>query len=942
MREHAVIGLLAVLSATTAVAGNVWQRSGPFSGSVLALAVAPSDIDVIYAATEDDGVYKSGDGGLSWSRAGLQPMAVTEIAISASDPLLVLAYARTITWNDPANGLFRSTDGGANWIRTETGSAETISAVAADPINGQVFYVGQGPDIFRTANGGQSWSLLPALEANAVSAILVDPLSPSRILAAADGAIYVSQNSGQSWTATGIEGTAGEVMVFDTPQSVGQQRRLWFGSQTSGLHWANAELLDQSFPFSFCTANGLDEPTSCVVHGVLALANNPVSNSTFIGTTNGLYVTPGLVDHQDPDSFWPAGQSIAAVAHRGSNGMIAARGSAGLGNDSRASKALAEPAARTIFITDQVGWGSSEPRESGLENAFLAGLAVDPQNPATRYVHGRHGIWKSTNGGMAWTQIVNGLSSHPSPWGSAASRIIDDIGAFAIDPANPSILFAGGDLGAVFRSTDGGTSWSQQGTIAPTSRVTSLAISPESSTTLWAAGPDGGSVWKSIDSGVTWTEVACCGQFRPSFVLVAPDDPALLYASGGSADVFRSSTGGASWSAVSLSDGVEGCSFDPANPRVMYCATTSAIWKSTNGGQSFVQLPHEGLQLQNNGRDTLTGVFVDAHDSSLYAGSNRGLFRSTDGGATWGRVGADTRLALHTPYFETVAGNRRVSVAAWGGGVQFIEPATPAIASISPQSGPSSGGTPVTLHGEHLTGSTVSVGGTAAVVTASSDTSMTFVTPAHDPGSFAVVVANGSVSAAAPSPFNYTFLPPAHVSAVSDGVSVTVTWTAVPDAAGYEVLRRAGGAESLYATVPADTSSMTDPSVAPGNAYVYRIRALHASGATALSERDVAVVVAWSDATLDAGLSRIRAQHVEELRTAVNAIRNIAGQPDVQFTVSPGALIRAAHVQQLRTALNQARTVLGLPGITFNDPALTPGVSVVRAVHVLQLRSAMN
>ena len=87
---------------------NVWINKGPFGGNIIALALAPSNQNIIYAASSNNGgVFKSADGGDNWSVTLLMDKFVNVVAVDFSDPDNV--YAGTI------GGVFKSTDGGDNW-----------------------------------------------------------------------------------------------------------------------------------------------------------------------------------------------------------------------------------------------------------------------------------------------------------------------------------------------------------------------------------------------------------------------------------------------------------------------------------------------------------------------------------------------------------------------------------------------------------------------------------------------------------------------------------------------------------------------------------------------------------------------------------------------------------------------------------------------------------
>ena len=101
----------------------------------------------------------------------------------------------------------------------------------------------------------------------------------------------------------------------------------------------------------------------------------------------------------------------------------------------------------------------------------------------------------------------------------------------------------------------------------------------------------------------------------------------------------------------------------------------------------------------------------------------------------------------------------------------------------------------------------------------------------------------------------------------------------------------------------------------------------------------------FSDEPLSATISAIRAVHITELRTRINAVRAARSLAAYAFQdptlVSGTAVIRAQHIQDLRAALHQAYVAAGVPPPAYTDPSLTTG-TVAKAVHIAELRSAVT
>jgi uncharacterized protein (TIGR03437 family) len=267
-------------------------------------------------------------------------------------------------------------------------------------------------------------------------------------------------------------------------------------------------------------------------------------------------------------------------------------------------------------------------------------LAIDPSNPATLYAaeYGG-GVFKSSNGGASWSASSSGLTNL-------------GVLALVIDPSNPATLYAGTIKGGVFKSSNGGASWSASNTVLPYD-VRALAVDPWNPSTLYAgidAIPNGGGVFKSTDGGASWS-ASSAGLFTVSYcpvfaLAIDPSNPATLYA--GKNDgygVFKSSNGGATWSASnaglpdlsSANSYVLALAIDRSNPATLYAGTAFGfgVFKSSNGGATW-SASNAGL----TATEVLALAIDPANPANLYAGtyvegSSGGVLKSSNGGAGW-------------------------------------------------------------------------------------------------------------------------------------------------------------------------------------------------------------------------------------------------------------------------------------------------------------------
>lgn len=294
--------------------------------------------------------------------------------------------------------------------------------------------------------------------------------------------------------------------------------------------------------------------------------------------------------------------------------------------------------------------------------ASIGAIAVAPSAPNVLYVGTGEadmrsdisqgaGAFKSVDGGKTWTAI--GLEN------------TQQIGKIIVDPRNPDVVLAAAlghpygpnsDRG-VFRSEDGGKTWTKTLYRGPDVGAIDLAFEPGDPdvvyASLWATrrppwsvyppstGPGGG-LWKSTDGGRTWTEITGHGlPGRPGHIgiAVAPSQPQRVYALVDAKDgggLYRSDDAGAHFSKVSGDPRIwergwyfGGIVVEPKDPDTVYVSDV-AVYRSTDGGKTFI--PVKGAP----GGDDYHLLWIDPNAANRrILASDQGTVVSLDGGSTW-------------------------------------------------------------------------------------------------------------------------------------------------------------------------------------------------------------------------------------------------------------------------------------------------------------------
>ncbi|MCO6451181.1 MAG: hypothetical protein J5I90_10390 [Caldilineales bacterium] len=215
-----------------------------------------------------------------------------------------------------------------------------------------------------------------------------------------------------------------------------------------------------------------------------------------------------------------------------------------------------------LHSCDQYDCGAWRTNVSGRTKVIV----FNPSNPNTIYIATAvGGIWKSTDGGASYTPITNDQPSHA-------------FHSFAIDPTNPNILYAGtGELQGYYgvgllKSTNGGQSWTLLGeSLFKGLVISGIAIHPTSPNTIYVATSvqtqqDGPSfprrgVFRSTNGGQNWTELAGCDQcYGISDLIMEDSNPQVIYIGVNGQGILKSTDGGSSWAA--LTNGLPDRGFD--------------------------------------------------------------------------------------------------------------------------------------------------------------------------------------------------------------------------------------------------------------------------------------------------------------------------------------------------------------------------------------------
>jgi len=279
--------------------------------------------------------------------------------------------------------------------------------------------------------------------------------------------------------------------------------------------------------------------------------------------------------------------------------------------------------------------------------------------------------------GIAWRQV--------GPYRGGRAGTITGV------PGQDQLYYMGTAGGGVWRTQDGGTTWScisdgyfggSIGAVAVAESDPNVLYVGEGEQTVRGNVSSGRGLWRSTDAGKTWTSIGLSNSEHVGRIRVHPQNPDLVYVAvmgnlwkpNEERGLYRSEDGGESWEKilyVSDKAGAVDVVLDPNNPRIMYCGTWqikrngyrmdsggpgSKLWKSTDGGDNWEELTfNDGLP---EGVWGIVGVTVSPVNSEriwvIIEAENGGVFRSDDAGETWRRTSGQRDLRQRAWYYSRI------------------------------------------------------------------------------------------------------------------------------------------------------------------------------------------------------------------------------------------------------------------------------------------------
>ncbi len=601
-----------------------------------------------------------------------------------------------------------------------------FQTIAVDPFDRSCLFAGSylGGGLFKSTDYGASWHTIPGFRDTEVFDIAFDRLHHGTLWIAHNQYISASRDHGATWqvytfaaqqsrfcysVAVDIHDTTGNTVYAGTGGRDGSDENgAVFKTITGGRHWFKTRL--------------------SAANDVLKLAINPVHRGelwalssimlgipegTIYATTNGgiswrhwdigWYLDELLINPRYPRTVFAAGERGVLRKTDGPNRATAWESL----EPNALCRSLAISAENPDILFAGLENATAQSTDRGTtwqyypsHNRFLS-LAVDPADRSLLYGgDANRGLFKSTDGAQSWHEINAGIQAN-------------QIYAIDFSPADERIILAG-TLGGIYlrdensrwqrinaghseaicfhalqddivyagfyqqfgKSTDRGATWSYRPVSAEPEAhdVACLAVSPLDPALVLAGlyfySGARGELLKSTDGGNSFDTI-WSAPVPVNDIAIHPSDARILFAGTGSfyapvtsGGLFSSSDGGIHWTATTLQNVVvNSIAISPANPRLMFAGcggsdcTYAGIYRSTDGGATWA-LSARGMPQEY----AITALAIDAEDNQrIYAASfYGGIYLSLDGGNYWTQCG----LSDHLVYDVAQAGHATGSVLA--------------------------------------------------------------------------------------------------------------------------------------------------------------------------------------------------------------------------------------------------------------------------------------
>jgi len=677
-----------------------WTELGPgnIGGRVSSLLIRPDDPKIMYAGAVAGGVFKTTDGGASWTPTAdqLPNIAVSAMAMDPKDPNVIYAGTGQCCAGSGVRGagILKTTDGGDTWTRLRATTSQLfyyVNKITISPNDSRRVYAATWAGVMVSVDAGESWALALNRSSPKLGCqdLVIRTDQPTDYLFAACGLdtdqaiIFRNANAAGSgkWTEVYTEQNMARTTLALAPSNQSVIYALASSSETGAYHngllavfrstsngdpdtWEarvrntdsirlNGALL--SNPFSFFAdecRGGTSNPNNQGFHAI-AIAVDPLdAERVWAGGIDLFRSDDGGVNWGLASQWW--NETVSQYAHADHKALVFHPGFDGVSN-----QILFDANDGGVFRTENArdATGSGAKAACTPSTSKVTWTSLNHNFGATQFYHGQ--VYPGGHLYMAGAQD-NGTSRGSDATGNDGWQRLNggDGGYVAIDPNDVNRIYFETTELSLRRSLNGGaTSTSAvSGITEPAGNflfITPFLIDPNDSSRLWVGGK---TIWRSGDSAQKWSPASArIAGGSVSALAIAPGKPERALVGSSTGYIHRTDNAGAAdentdWPFVLPRKGyVSSLAFDPSNPDIAYATYSTFdsgsdaghVFKSVDGGATWTLI--DGQRGASIPDVPVECILIDpANPSVLYLGTDLGVFVSVDGGASWAKE--DTRF----------------------------------------------------------------------------------------------------------------------------------------------------------------------------------------------------------------------------------------------------------------------------------------------------------
>ncbi|HAP01639.1 MAG TPA: hypothetical protein DCQ93_06915 [Bacteroidetes bacterium] len=632
-----------------------WLQEGPdnIGGRFNVMAINPVDNNIMYAGCSTGGIFKTTDGGTTWYPVfDSQPyLSIGCITLDPDDPNIIYVGTGDVNISGYpfiGDGIYKSTDGGANWIHLGLTNERIISEIKINPTNTQIIYAGtmglpyvmnSERGLYKSVDGGANWNqVLYVNDSTGVIDLEMDYNNPNTLYAATwnrirnnhqsiwhgvDAHIYKTTDGGATWNilSNGLP-TGDQCRISMSMSALNPQIIYCTYSDTT------AELLG-----IYKTTNGGTSWTQQAGNGL----NNPFNGQGWY--SGGIFVNP-----TNNNELWLCGVDLYKSTNGGNNWS--------LGAPTWSTYVVHGDHHDVVFSSTKVFTCT----DGGIfSKAFSSTTWNDAEQiPSNQFYHITVDPWNGLySGGVQDNGTTEGNAAAVNNW----QRLWGGDGFQPrYNPQDPNYFYYETQNGGIVETTDGGNSWSDVGATTDQNDRRSwdmpFLLSVHDPYTMYLATDKvyaytaGSGFSTAISSDLTDGNIFGSQFHNVSCLAESWVDGNNLYAGTSDGNVWRSTSGGATWNDVTLGLPDRYVTSVQASPTVadrVYVTHSgykendfiAHIHRSENNGTSWTDISGDMPQVAVN------DIFILPHhaDSVLYVATDGGVYASINSGNHWERLG---------------------------------------------------------------------------------------------------------------------------------------------------------------------------------------------------------------------------------------------------------------------------------------------------------------